>query len=542
MTRDAVNLYFEDGSLVAEVQRADNVGGDPLVRIAASRTTPPRFAEHGYGVDARYGDGVADATAHIQNRIDAAWQRYEADGRQQVVRVPPGEYAVRYASTFNTTNWGAWRSCLMIRPGVHIIGDGLPTIKAPAVPGAHLDGAVTLPHSTITVDSTAGFPSSGTVKFDGARNVAYTGKTDTAFTGCTGGAGTYDDRHGIVLVPSSRTIFATDGDVEVSNWSIRGIRIDGQADQSTAHEVDQHAVLIGPSSDWSITDCEITRVLADAIGVQGETSAPNRAPSRFRISNCRIHDIAGNAIGWSARGANNFVIDGNWLYNPWVLNAEGLINGASSVHGTDGRIVNNTILWGSNGVSGTRMIFANNYVRPPAGSSTAAVGSVAGSDVSFVGNIIDMTDVDISAVSCTEAGIDGLVIQGNTIIRHPAGTGAGIRLGSKSGVHRASIVGNTIRGATTATAPDIDVRAGVPGCHVATNRMSGPATLYCTQSDMAFIGNFVDGGALLFFNAPRAFVSSNRITARTGGIAVRLSGDCPGAVVAGNIGFDWPAV
>ena len=39
--------------------------------------------------------------------------------------------------------------------------------------------------TTITVDTTAGFPSSGTLKI-GTTEVTYTGLTSTTFTGCSG--------------------------------------------------------------------------------------------------------------------------------------------------------------------------------------------------------------------------------------------------------------------------------------------------------------------------------------------------------------------
>ena len=49
--------------------------------------------------------------------------------------------------------------------------------------------AVTLPVTTISVASTTGFPTSGTITL-GGQTVTYTGVTATSFTGCTGGSGT----------------------------------------------------------------------------------------------------------------------------------------------------------------------------------------------------------------------------------------------------------------------------------------------------------------------------------------------------------------
>jgi hypothetical protein len=59
------------------------------------------------------------------------------------------------------------------------------------VGGTRLSVAATLPQATITVDSTAGFPSSGTARVSSTVTFAYTGKTATTFTGCTGGTGTF---------------------------------------------------------------------------------------------------------------------------------------------------------------------------------------------------------------------------------------------------------------------------------------------------------------------------------------------------------------
>lgn len=52
---------------------------------------------------------------------------------------------------------------------------------------------LSLPAGTITVDSTVGFPSSGTLWVN-AQQITYTGTTGTTFTGCTGGSGSIADR------------------------------------------------------------------------------------------------------------------------------------------------------------------------------------------------------------------------------------------------------------------------------------------------------------------------------------------------------------
>ena len=50
-----------------------------------------------------------------------------------------------------------------------------------------LDGTINASATTVTVDSTTGFESIGTITIE-SENISYTGKTDTTFTGCTRGA------------------------------------------------------------------------------------------------------------------------------------------------------------------------------------------------------------------------------------------------------------------------------------------------------------------------------------------------------------------
>jgi hypothetical protein len=78
-------------------------------------------------------------------------------------------------------------------------GSGLPNIGA--VPTTNLNGAVTLPNATITVDDTTDFPTSGQIRIN-AQYVTYTGKTATTFTGCTGGTGIQADNTEVICISS----------------------------------------------------------------------------------------------------------------------------------------------------------------------------------------------------------------------------------------------------------------------------------------------------------------------------------------------------
>lgn len=69
-------------------------------------------------------------------------------------------------------------------------------------------GAQTLPETTVTVASTAGFPTAGTLNV-GGQTVTYTGVTATTFTGASGGTGAIADGSSVTLV--STTASGTSG-------------------------------------------------------------------------------------------------------------------------------------------------------------------------------------------------------------------------------------------------------------------------------------------------------------------------------------------
>ena len=69
-------------------------------------------------------------------------------------------------------------------------------------------GAQTLPETTVTVASTAGFPTAGTLNV-GGQTVTYTGVTATTFTGASGGTGAIPDGSAVTLV--STTAAASSG-------------------------------------------------------------------------------------------------------------------------------------------------------------------------------------------------------------------------------------------------------------------------------------------------------------------------------------------
>ncbi len=74
-------------------------------------------------------------------------------------------------------------------------------------PNTLLNGGTTSGDTTITVDTTAGFPSSGTIKI-GTTEVTYSGLTSTTFTGCSGTPTANDDVE-VKLASFSNDIFSS---------------------------------------------------------------------------------------------------------------------------------------------------------------------------------------------------------------------------------------------------------------------------------------------------------------------------------------------
>jgi hypothetical protein len=96
-----------------------------------------------------------------------------------------------------------------------------------------LNGAINSAVTTITVDSTQGYPASGEVIIDSER-ITYTGKTSTTFTGCTRGANgstaaSHSDNANVdtygAEVLFDNTNFVSDGvvaggQISMSSWTI----------------------------------------------------------------------------------------------------------------------------------------------------------------------------------------------------------------------------------------------------------------------------------------------------------------------------------
>jgi ABC-type phosphate transport system substrate-binding protein len=80
------------------------------------------------------------------------------------------------------------------------------TITNPAA--TTTSGAQTLPETTVTVASTAGYPPSGTLNV-GGQTVTYTGTTATTFTGAAGGSGAIPDSSAVSLISTQAAATST---------------------------------------------------------------------------------------------------------------------------------------------------------------------------------------------------------------------------------------------------------------------------------------------------------------------------------------------
>jgi hypothetical protein len=88
-----------------------------------------------------------------------------------------------------------------------------------------------LPQTTINVNTTNGFPTSGTllvVTSGGTQTVTYTGTTSTTFTGCSGGTGTMNTGN-LVTSTNGVRIFSTNGNTDGNNGRILWKEMDSSA-------------------------------------------------------------------------------------------------------------------------------------------------------------------------------------------------------------------------------------------------------------------------------------------------------------------------
>lgn len=104
-----------------------------------------------------------------------------------------------------------------------------------------LNGGVTLPTGTVTVDDTSTFPSSGNFVTFG-QTVAYTGKTGTTFTGCTGGTG---------AIPSRALVMGTTGFLNTDTQAGGVGEITGAGSGGTAYA--RKSVTLAASTNGIIT-------------------------------------------------------------------------------------------------------------------------------------------------------------------------------------------------------------------------------------------------------------------------------------------------
>ena len=130
------------------------------------------------------------------------------------------------------------------------------------------DGSLTAANATVTVDSTAGFPSTGSIVIE-SEKITYTGKTSTTFTGCTRGV---DDSDGATHVDNS-TVTSTV--VEISLTS------EGSTPEFQVLEVGSQYDINETTGRIWLYDTSGTLVISTPSGSYLPLSG---VPSRFRAS------------------------------------------------------------------------------------------------------------------------------------------------------------------------------------------------------------------------------------------------------------------
>jgi hypothetical protein len=486
------------------------------------------------------GNGTTDDTTAIQNALTAAAAIVATQGRQTVI-LPTGTYAVSFNGTAGAPSGYSNNQtpALLLKAGVELVADGQVTIKPAAIGATTLNGGITLPQATVTVASTSSFPSTGRIQFAGTTDVVtYTGKTSTTFTGCSGGTAVLSN--GVAVAEGARKcVFGTDWSSQVSNWAVRGIKIDGQMTQAV--EVEHGAFFIGPSTDWVIEDCEITGTLGKAIHVVGETSGAARVPARWTVRNNYIHDIASNAVGFSQAGATDFQITGNTIATNLLGGAESVICGSQT--NVLRYVISNNIVtaFGDIGANGSDGLISGNTVVIPSTSLGPGIRVQNGSRLRIVGNSINMTgttDTDCSGIRLTDTATVDSLIAGNSIVR---AAGSGIAVSTSSGAHTGVVIsGNTVSGGSGVEAGIvINGVSGATGATISSNVIRSTVQAINVKSgatDCTVSGNYCSGSEIIVSGAG-ATVTGNRVTGASGNnSAMRVLGGkstCSGNVLTG---------
>lgn len=165
-------------------------------------------------------------------------------------------------------------------PVSNAVISGLKNQLDPASASTQLNGAVTLPTATITVDDTTGFESSGKI-FVGSQPVTYTGKTGTTFTGCTGGTGTIADNSAVIqsgkgtgLAPIGASVWVDTPSALTINVAADVIYDNGYSDGSVAGSIDISEDIETAVSDYVKGlgpggDVIRTKIVAAIVDVEG---------------------------------------------------------------------------------------------------------------------------------------------------------------------------------------------------------------------------------------------------------------------------------
>lgn len=264
-----------------------------------------------------------------------------------------------------------------------------------------LTGAHTLPLATLTVASTTGFASAGSLMVGDNQLVTYTGKTATTFTGCAGGAGTIADGCAVLPATAGGSPMMADHNFNANADHLRvlGNTYFRATDTGTAQDGIQHSAVVGNTYEDNILGVSICN-------------------STTRIS--RFNTISGNSIKGSERFRGSVGIKVSNFGNA----------GAGNM--TDGAIVGNIVhlcdrcMWvehidrlvivgndigerNASGTNGQLLLLSTNGAMNDVQIAHNIIHTSSNRGISFSGGVINNLDVESNKFVGVSVPIGGVI-------------------------------------------------------------------------------------------------------------------------------------
>lgn len=366
------------------------------------------------------GDGVHDDRPACQSAIDAANSLFTSSGSRVTVVFPSGTYYLSRPPS-NIVYRGSYHYAhLLIRSGVNIFGNNTARVLLQPLPTTVTTADITTPATTVPVASTAKFSPSislNQLQFAGdpQDTVGFTVASATSFTVPTWQSSGLVIPAGTAVVQRvTQVAFLTDPASIVTDWSIRGMSIDGNSTEAV--EAPQHGVQICDSDRFTIFDNEFKRLLGKPIYGLSNLAHVN---SHFNIARNTIRDCASNAISLDSGGYAFTVVD-NDVYGCRIV-AESMFCGSNTQPARWAIIERNRFnSWGTIDLTGSQIKLNDNFIESVAGQAGPGVRFHGGTDIQIHGNTVDMTTAGASSgaipLRFEDLGCTDLNISNNNII------------------------------------------------------------------------------------------------------------------------------